>query len=198
MAANFSRRGELFGKPATYSLQFTNLFSPDFSQSQFSFSGVTMLTLKETETSRFGLGAALVLRRTSKMPLFFLVNYNKTFKNNWQLNANLPYRLAIRKEFSQKNSLSFINEMSGTMAFYKINDKYFPGSSRYSTSEIKSGLTFEHRIGQNLVFSVSSGAMYTIASKMREKNKYWDNSFYLKNESSLDAYLNVSLSVLAF
>ncbi|MCW3804533.1 hypothetical protein [Plebeiibacterium marinum] len=197
LSLNYNVRGKLFNKPVMYNTSITGVTDPSFSEYDYSFTGVMMFTLKRTQTTTLSLGGVVLISPGVKIPGFMMVSYTHQFNKNLELSANLPYRLALRQELNTKNSLSFINEMSGSKAFFNIDNRYFPEKSSYGTSEIKSGLLYERRLGRKFVLGLSAGALYTATSEMKENNT-WDDSYFIKNKSTLDAYFDINISLLPF
>ncbi len=199
VSLGYTTRTTIFGKPALINTAITGLIKPDFSESVLSGTGVVLLNLKRNKQTSLSVGGAVSISPNSKVPAFLLVSYEHHFvAPDLLLTLNLPYRAILRKPVAGKSSISFVNELSGTFAFYNIRNSYVPERSRYGTSEVKSGFTFEHRIGKKFVFGASCGALYTTSSKMKESSSYWGNSYFIKNENTLDPYFNISVSVLPF
>jgi hypothetical protein len=199
LSLGYSTRTSIFNKPAFINASFSSLLKPDFSESVLSGTGVVLLNLKRTKKTNLAVGLAVAISPNTKIPAFILFSYEHHFTaSNLDLSLNLPYRMALRKPLGKNNSISFINELSGTFAFYNIRNSYFPERSRYGTSEVKSGLTLERRLGKKLVVGASCGALYITSSRMKESTSYWGNSYFLKNKSTLDPYFSISISMLPF
>ena len=199
LSMSFNTRAKLFNKPVIYNTSVTSVFNPSFTEYELSFTGVALLSLKRTATTSLGVGAALLINPSTEIPAFLLLNYSHVFSRcNLELIANLPYHLALRKEIDNKNFLSVVNQMSGSVAFFNIDNRFMPEKSRYGTSEIKSGVLYERRLGKRFVLGLSVGALYTVTSKMEESNSYWDNSYFIKNQNTIDVYFDASISLLPF
>ncbi len=197
LSLSYNTRGKLFNKPVMYNTSFTGITEPSYSEYDYSLTGVIMFTLKRTQKTSLSAGVVFLVSPGVRIPAFGLISYSHQFNKNLEISVNLPYRLALRQELNIKNSLSFVTEMSGSKAFFNIDNRYIPEKSNYGTSEIKSGLLYERRLGRKFILGLSAGALYTATSEMKENNS-WNNSYFIKNKSTLDTYIDLHISLLPF
>lgn len=200
ISPNFTKRATLWQKPVVYNLSLNGNFNPSFSKYELSVAGVILLTMKRTQNTSLSIGTVLNINPNSSIPAFPLITYNHKFNNsNIELFLNLPYRLAVRKELSAKNSISFINKLNGYVSFFNLENQFLIKNTNYSTTEIVSGFLYEHRLSKKIVASLSIGTIYSVNSKMKDdKNTFWDDSYIVENKNTFDPYANIKISLLPF
>lgn len=200
LGAAYVRRDSLFGRPITYTASVNALVNPDFSSRQFTFTGLISIPLKKTENSNLTGGAVVLLDPSSPAPFFLYVSYYRNFRSiGLELMADMPYRLALRKELSKKSSLTWNTEMVGSNSFFEFEIPHpdLPKKMTFSTLEIKSGLLYEYHLTKKLVLSASAGINSTVKSRILEQGAK-PNDYFIKNKNSMGPYAQVGLSLLPF
>lgn len=198
---SYIRTDSIFGKPVTFIASAGGIFNPSLSRSQFTFTGIATYPLIQKKNTRLSLGAAILLDPASPVPAFLMVNYFHKFeKPDIDLIADLPYRLALRKQMSPKTSLTFFNELGGSNSFFDFKNPIpaVPAKNlTLSSMEIKSGFMAEYRLSKKAVTSLSGGMNYMVNTKIRESNSR-PKDYFLQNKHQPVPYIQLGFSLLPF
>lgn len=200
LGATYVHRDSLFGRPITYSASANALVNPSFSSRQFTFRGLINMPIRKTENSNLMAGAIILLDPSAPAPFFLYVSYYHSFRSiGLELMADVPYRLALRKELTKKSSLTWNTEMVGSNSFFEFANPNpsLPKKLTFSTLEIKSGLLYEYRLTKKLVFSASGGLNSTIKSRILEQGAK-PKDYFINNKNGMGPYAQVGLSLLPF
>ncbi len=196
LSLSYTRRDSLFGYPVVYNFGGNGLFVSDFSDCLNSFNAVVIFTFKKTKTTVFSMGLVVVGNQSIQVPVFPLITYLYKFQPDLDFMLKLPYAMSLRKEFYKKNSVSYVNRLGGITSLYNIDYERIPGRSYSGMSEFKSGFLYERRLGKYLIIGAESGLMYTFTSEMGSDKGLWTSDSYLSNESTVDAYFNIAVSLI--
>ena len=198
MIASYSRRDTLFHLPVNFTVSVSGLTDGSFSQHRLNYLGLIVVPLKRTATTAVSVGAMMVIDPSSVVPAVPIVSYWHRFtKPGLELFVDLPSRVSLRKQLSEKAALSLGTDLGGNLSFFKFSNSYFPEQSVYTTLELKSGLNFEYRIQKKMILGISGGALTTANSRLLEKNAK-NNDFFINNHFNTVPYATVTLSFLPF
>lgn len=199
-ALTYVQQAKIFGKQVSLVASVGGLFTPSYSKTQFTFTGVASFPIIRKENTSLMAGAVVMIDPSSPVPAFLFLNYYHKFrKADLDLIIDLPQRIALRKELSSRFSLALAGEMVGSNSFFEfeIPNPSLPQKMTFSSLEIKSGLTAEYRITKKTVLSVSGGMNSTLKSRILENNAKPDD-YFISNKHQAVPYVQVGLSVLPF
>ncbi|WP_188928940.1 DUF6268 family outer membrane beta-barrel protein [Dyadobacter endophyticus] len=200
LAASFTRRDTLFNIPLSLTASLGGLFNPDFQSAQLRFLGILTVPIIRRENTNMTVGVILNIDPSSLTPFIPLISYSHKFKSlDIDLMADLPYRVALRKTIAKKNSLSAFSEMAGNNSFFGFDgpNPTLPHRMTFATTELKSGLMFEHRLTKKVVLSFSGGVNTTLQSRIFKVGAK-QNDYLIKNKTGATPFVQVGFSMLPF
>lgn len=151
-----TRFGSLFGKRMAYNgLIFADATDQDFGRVKGNLSA-TMI-LKRTRTTSFALGISAMIDRSAPIPFMPIISYQHAFNNDWALDVFLPQRLMIRKGVFKNGRISLGTEMENELLYVRIDPAQTGTLYDYRQMELKSGLTYEHNLGHNIIATFKGG-----------------------------------------
>lgn len=196
----YATQQKLFGKDLTIIGMANGLFTGSFDKAQLTAMALASLTLKRTATTQMSVGAAFLYDPSSLSPFLPTFSYYHKFTDaKLDFMLDLPYRLAVRRQFSSKFSLAFSNDMIGYNSFFD-QESLTPGYNQklvFSYLEIKSGLLAEYRLSKKAFLSLSSGINMPLKSRILEKYSK-PNDYLIKNNLHPVPYIQVAFSMLPF
>lgn len=196
----FATQQKIFGKDFNLVGMANGLFSSSFDQAQFAFMAMANYPLKRTATTQMSVGAIFMYDPSSPSPFLPTFSYYHRFTDaKLDFMLDLPYRLAVRRQFSQKFSLAFSNDMMGFNSFFE-NINLVPESNKklvYSHLEIKSGFLAEYRLSKKAFLSLSSGINTPLKSRIL-KDYSKPNEYLIKNNLNVVPYVQIGFSMLPF
>lgn len=200
LAASFNRRDTIFNIPVSLTASVGGIFNPDFASKQLRFLGVLTVPVIRRENTNMTVGLILNIDPSSLTPFIPLISYSHKFKElDVYLLADLPYRAALRKTIGKRNSLSIFSEMAGNNSFFGFNDSNstLPHRMTFATTELKSGLMFEHRLTKKAILSFSGGLNSTLQSRIFRVGAK-QNDYLIKNKTGATPFVQVGFSLLPF
>lgn len=196
----FATRQKIFGKDISLIGMANGLFAPSFDQAQFAFMAMANYSLKRTATTQMSVGAIFMYDPSSPSPFLPTFSYYHRFTDaKLDFMLDLPYRLAVRRQFSPKFSLSFSNDMMGFNSFFE-QPNLMPESNKkfvYSHLEVKSGFLAEYRLSKKAFLSLSSGINAPLKSRIL-KDYSKPNEYLIKNDLHAVPYIQIGFSMLPF
>ena len=196
MIASYSRSDSIFHRPVNFSASVSVLTDGEFSSARVNYLGVISFPLKRTATTAYSVGLIVNIDPSSPVPAFPVFSYWHKFKHpEIELFIDMPSRITLRKQLTEKSALSLGSELGGSLSFMNMNNSYLPKRTIYTTLEIKSGATFEYSLSKYLLLGVNGGILSTMSSRHLEKNAKM-NDYFIKNSIHSTPYINVSLSLL--
>ena len=196
----FATQQKLFGKDLTIIGMANGMFTGSFDKAQLTAIAMANLTLKRTATTQMSVGVAFLYDPSSPSPFLPTFSYYHKFTDaKLDFMLDLPYRLAVRREFSKKFSLAFSNDMIGYNSFFD-QDNLTPSNNQklvFSYLEIKSGLLAEYRLSKKAFISLSSGINTPLKSRILEKYSK-PNDYLIKNNLHVVPYVQIGFSMLPF
>ncbi|TDQ11184.1 DUF6268 family outer membrane beta-barrel protein [Pedobacter metabolipauper] len=197
LTASFQRRDSLFGKPVFYMASVSGVTNDAGSIKKLSYLGTALFPIKQTATTRYSAGVVINIDPSLKIPAFLLFTYWHKFKNDLEFNLNLPSQIAFRKGLSDRLSATAGTSLSGSLAFFELNQPNVPHDANYTTIDLKTGIGVEYRIGKKFVFGMNGGILTPLSARAFDRTKTSDE-YFLNNKISNAPYVNFSFSVLPF
>jgi hypothetical protein len=200
LAASFNRRDTLFNIPVSLTASVGGLFNPDFASKQFRFLGILTVPVIRKENTNLTVGVVLNIDPSSLTPFIPLISYSHKFKAlDIDLLADLPYRVALRRTIAKRNSVSIFSEMAGNNSFFGFDgpNPMLPHRMTFATTELKTGLMFEHRLTRKAVLSFSGGLNSTLQSRIFRVGAK-QNDYLIKNKTGATPFIQVGFSLLPF
>lgn len=195
----YNRVDSLFHLPVNYNIGVSSKFSPDMTKYRVIANGVVFFQIIRNPRTSLSLGAIASTSSSSPVPLLPLISYYyKLGIWNMELFVDIPYRLALRKEFSSKSSISLGVDIDESFTFLDLKYNNFPPDVMYSSIDVKKRLTYEYLFSKNIILGISAGLMATYSSELQKQNTFKSNGSVLDNKSSEEFYFNVTLSMLPF
>lgn len=200
LAASFNRRDTLLNIPFSLTGSVGGIFNPDFASAQLRFLGILTVPVIRRENTNLTVGVVLNIDPSSLTPFIPIISYSHKFKSlDVDLFADLPYRVALRKKVAKRNSLSLFSEMAGNNSFFGFDgpSPMLPHRMTFATTELKSGLMFEHRLTRKAVLSFSGGLNSTLQSRIFRVGAK-QNDYLIKNKTGATPFIQVGFSLLPF
>lgn len=197
LTVSFQRRDSLFGRPVFYSASVSGLTNDANAIKKVSYLGMALFALKQTANTRYSLGLAINIDPSLKVPAVPIFIYWHKFKNDLELNFNLPSQAGVRKAFSDRFWATFGTSLSGSVAFFNPTQPNVPQDANYTTLDLKTGPGMEYRIGKKFIFGISGGILTPISSRAFDRTKS-SSDYFISNQLNNVPYVNFSLSVLPF
>lgn len=189
VAANGVFYNKLFDK-----LVISNLhFSVDGSGHGFEkFSGriVSIMQMKRTQNSSFGVGVLGLINSTIPFPVFPVISYRQQFDPHWSIDLALP-QVQLKYAFYKKHQLSVGMDIDNDYFYVHSNKDYLPDVYVFSKVLFKPGLTYQCPITKQLQFTVSGGSSVLISGRMYDKKHPKE---YIRVKQPTTGYFNVGLS----
>lgn len=156
------------------------------------------LILKRTASTTITTGLIVIIDPTSQLPFFPTFTFNHKFKNtNWEFDFILPQRILFRRPIANNGRLSIGAEFGGNGFYVNVDTPNFPEVFEYSQLEIKSGLTYEHRISKQMIATLKGGVSNFISNRLTEKGEPTKDFIY-ENKQDMTGYFNVGISFNPF
>ncbi|OOQ60855.1 DUF6268 family outer membrane beta-barrel protein [Mucilaginibacter pedocola] len=196
-SAAFQRRDSLFGRPVFLMASVLGVTNEASSIKRLSYLGTAIFPLKQTAKTRYSVGLIINIDPSLKVPVVPFFTYWHKFDNDIELNVNLPRQLGLRKAFSDNFWGTFGTSLSGSVAFFNINNPTLPNDVNYTTIDLKTGPGIEYRFAKKFIFGVSGGILTPLSSRVFDRNKT-SSDYFINNKLSNVPYVNFSLSLLPF
>ena len=154
--------------------------------------------MKRTAQTTITLGAIVFVDPTAQIPFFPTFSYNHKFKDSkWEMDFILPQRLLFRRLVGENGRISVGSSFGGNGFYVNVNDPNLASVYEYSQLEIRSGLTYEHRINDFLIGTFQGGLQNFISNRLTEKGKPTKDFIY-KNNQNPTGYFQVGVSIDPF
>jgi hypothetical protein len=159
--------------------------------------GVTVPIVR-TAATVFRVGLFYINDPTLPTHLVPLITYSHKFQTgNLQFFADLPTRVLLKKQLSEKTWLSIGTELTGTQTFMSFNEPSMPRDVVHSTTELKTGPAFEYKVSKKIMLGVSAGLFTTLSSRIFEQGKA-PSTYFIENKMGATPYANFTISFLPF
>ena len=161
------------------------------------FIGASII-LKRTANTTITTGLIAFIDPTSQIPFFPTFTYNHKFENSpWEFDFILPQRVIFRRPISSFGRLSLGTEFGGNGFYVNVNEPNFPEVFEYSQLEINSGVTYEHKLSNNLIATFKGGLTNFVSNRLTEKGEP-NKDYIYKNKQDATGYFNVGFSFNPF
>lgn len=197
LTASFQRRDSLFHRPVYYVLNVSGLTNNTSSFKKVSYLGMAVFPLKQTANTSYSVGVIVNIDPSLKIPLFPLFSYWHKFQSGLEFNFNLPSQFGVRKELTGNLWGTFGTTLSGSVAFFNLDQPNLPRDVNYTTIDLKTGPGLEYRLGKKLIFGINGGILQPISARAFDRHKS-SGDYFLNNKLSNVPYVNFSFSVLPF
>lgn len=196
--ASYSRSDSLFKIPVLINGSIAVTTDENFRRSRINYIGLLAFQLVRKQHTAFNAGLMAILDPSSPVPVFpYMSLWHRFPQSGLELFVEPPSRIALRKQLSQNNSLSFGTEMVGLSAFSEFNKPTFPPDAIYASLELKTGFTYEHVFSRKVVVGLSAGMLSTLSSRLFDEDKP-SKDYFIKNRIGSLPYVSVSVQLLPF
>ena len=159
--------------------------------------GITVPIVK-TGATVFRVGLFYINDPTLPTHLVPLITYSHKFQTgNLQFFADLPSRVLLKKQLSEKSWLSIGTELTGTQTFMSFNTPSMPRDAIHSITELKTGPAFEYKVSKKIMFGISAGLFTTLSSRIFEQGQA-PSTYFIENKRNSTPYANFTISFLPF
>lgn len=197
ISATFSRRDSLFGKPVFYTASITGNSDNLYSVKKMSYLAGAVLIIKQNANTRVSLGGFLNMDPALSIPFIPVVAYWHKFNDGVEFNMNLPTQFGFRKQLSNRLSANVGTSITGSIAFFNVNQPGIPQNVNYTTLDLKTGPGIEYRFAKKLIFGVNGGMFSNLSGKAYDRNLK-QSQYFLENKFGRTTYLNFTIAVLPF
>lgn len=197
LSASYQRVDSLFGRRVIYTGSLSVLADDYRFAQKVSFIGGMIFQLKQTRNTNISLGMLLNIDPSVDIPVLPLFIYWHKFKNDVELDINLPQRLLVRKALSKRSWVYFGTSMAGSVSFFRFSHTVLPADVSFSSVDLKTGPGVDFRLNKLLMIGANTGVLTPITSRQFERNES-SNKYFLSNRISTIPYLNVTVSLLPF
>lgn len=196
-AMSFTYYSSLFKKPFIYN---ASILTDGSERSAERIKGLIAgsLVLKRTENTTMTVGLVIFIDPASAIPLTPSFTLEHRFKNTaWTLDFILPQRLLFKRPVGNNGRISLGTEL-GSDGFYVYLNQ--PGLARvydYRQLELKSGITYEHKVSEMVIATFRTGLSTVFNSRLSERGKS-TNDYIWKSQQDGTAYFTLGLSFNPF
>ena len=156
------------------------------------------LVLKKTQNTTITVGAMAMIDPSSIIPFTPLFSYNHKFDNSkWHIDFVLPQRLLFRREVFENGRVSFGTELNSENFYLDINSPSLKGIYELNQLDLKSGITYEHRISAKIFAMAKVGVSNIVSIRITEKGEKTTDYIYDQKEDA-QGYFRIGLSYNPF
>lgn len=193
---NYRRTDSLFHKPITWGGMFQMNFSLQSSFNRGTGLIFGIVPLKTTPTTRISAGVLVFIDPTATIPAvptFFY--WHKFSASAWEISADLPVHLFLRRPVFSKGLLSIGTELADHTLLRKQDGTLLQGGYAFKNLDLKNGLTLEYPIARKVLIGCSGGLLYTPTYRILDPGKsYKDYIGEIKRNPG--PYFNINISLL--
>jgi hypothetical protein len=197
LSASYTRVDSLFHHAVIYSATVTGLTNELSAIRRVNEIAGVNIPIVRTATTAFSVGLYYINDPTIPTHVLPFVSYWHAFQTEKiQFFADLPYRISLKKQLSERSWISVGTELSGSESFLSLENG-LPQNAISSTLECKTGPTFEHLLGKKIILGISGGLFSTLSSRIfRQGGTPAD--YFMNSSSNSTSFINVSISFLPF
>lgn len=197
-AITFSHRDSLFHTPVIYGSTLAGLTDQLSTVEKVSYLGSIIFPLKRTANNAFTIGIAVILDRSSVIPVLPVFSYwHKFGDSQTELFVDLPTRVSLRRQLTPNSWVSFGTELTSSYSFFSLNQPPLPQDVSSTQVELKTGPSYEYRVTKKLILGVYGGLFSTVDSRLAKRTDSW-NTYFIQNKNSTTPYVNFTISFLPF
>lgn len=192
--ASFTYYSMLWKKILVYNTSLTVDGSNEGAERIKGFVAATLL-VKRSERTSIGIGLLAFADLTSQFPVVPTLVVEHHFKNSqWYIDFILPQRLLFKHPVLTNGRIAIGSEMNSEN-FYAYPDSPLFSASVYENRqlELKSGITYEHYLGNGFVTTFKTGLSNVIDSKMAPRGER-ANDYVLSTKPDATGYFNLGFS----
>lgn len=169
----------------------------DLNSRHITYSGTAIYGWKRDDNFMWGLGVTRTYRGGDLLHIPVLL-YNRTFNARWGVEAILPARAALRRNFGTSSLLSFGYELEGN-SFYLSNGRPANAPDWFvRRSEIKPRLNYERQLSGFIWLAVQAGMSINWRYNVQATQNPATNEQPLFTNTLRNApYVNVSLNLVS-
>lgn len=196
-AVSFTYFSTLFKKPFIYN---ASVFADGTEKDAERIKGFVLgtIVLKATASTKMTVGLLVFIDPASPLPLTPTFSYEHKFQNSaWTLDFILPQRLLFKRDVFKNGRISIGSELTSD-GFYIYNHN--PGYASvydYRQLEIRSGLTYEHRISDTFIATFKTGMANVFNSRITERGKS-TTDYIFSSKQDATGYFNLGISFNPF
>lgn len=158
------------------------------------FSGIAIYGWKKDDNLMWGLGVSRTYRAGQVLHIPVIL-YNRTFNQKWGVEAVLPAKAHVRRNFSPSSYLMAGYEIEGN-AYYLGNPSNTPLHLR--RGELKPRIIFEQKITGFIWLSAQAGLRYNWRfNAFNSQNPTKDQKPLFENTLGNPLYFNVSINLVS-
>lgn len=197
-SASFGGADSIFSIPLAYSASISGVTDQFSSIKRVNYLATLIFPLKRNQYSALSLGLVLVLDPSAVAPAIPIISYWHKYKtSDLELFVDLPSRISLRKQWSERSWTSIGTELGGNLFFFDLNHASVPQDAAYSSAELRTGATFEYLLTKKLIFGMNGGLYSSISPRMFKRNDK-PTEYFLKTKNASVPYLSFSISFLPF
>ncbi len=158
------------------------------------FSGTAIYGWKKDDNFMWGLGVSRTYRAGQVLHIPVIL-YNRTFNQKWGIEAILPAKAHVRRNFAPTSYLMAGYEIEGN-AYYLENSAATPLHLR--RGELKPRIIFEQKIAGFIWFSAQAGLRYNWRfNAFNSQNPTKDQKPLFENTLGNPLYFNLSINLVS-
>ncbi len=156
------------------------------------------LVLKKTANTTITIGALATIDPSSIIPFTPLFTYNHKFENSkWDVDFVLPQRLLFRRQLFENGRVSFGTELNSENFYINMTPPNLKGIYELNQLDLKSGITYEHRITPKIFAMAKAGVSNIISIRITEKGEKTKDYIYDQKEDA-QGYFRIGISYNPF
>lgn len=187
----------LFNKPIIYNASATVDANQEKFQRVKGFVSAS-LVLKKTANTTITIGALAMIDPSSIIPFTPLFTYNHKFENSkWDVDFVLPQRLLFRNQLFENGRVSLGTELNSENFYINMSSPNLEGIYELNQLDLKSGITYEHRITPKIFAMAKAGISNIISIRITEKGEKTSDYIYDQNEDA-QGYFRIGISYNPF
>lgn len=154
------------------------------------------MILKANQRTKMTAGILVNIDPSAQTPVIPTFSYEHKFNNGFVADIVLPRSLYIRKYLHPNARISLGSELDRT-SFYLYNIDGTDQRYEYRQLDVNSGLTYEHVIAKQFVFTAKTGMRLTTSGRLfRKEDSFGAPVFETRPDPAY--YLNVGISFNPF
>lgn len=149
--------------------------------------------IKANQKTKMTLGMIALIDKTSPVPVAPVFTLDHKFNSGWMLDIILPQRLFIKHDIYDNGRLSFGTELVSD-GFYFQSSQINPGNvSDYRQLELRSGVTYEHWLGDGFIGTFKTGLSNVFISRVSSRGES-TNDYLLSTKQDGTGYFSLGFS----